>query len=71
MISDIKTLRTLGSQIGTGKGAALMAQFGPYAKAIGVDLNGLDEVQAYEAIISQEWRRHCGYRERAHSLTLN
>jgi hypothetical protein len=53
MISDIETLRTLGAQIGTGKGAALMAQFGPYANAIGVDLKGLDEVQAYEAIISR------------------
>jgi hypothetical protein len=53
LISDIETLRTLGAQIGTGKGAALMAQFGPYANAIGVDLKGLDEVQAYEAIISR------------------
>lgn len=53
MISDIETLRTLGAQVGTGKGASLLAQFGPYAKAIGVDLNGLDEVQAYEAIISR------------------
>jgi len=53
MVSDIETLRTLGAQVGTGKGAALMAQFGPYAKAIGVDLNGLDEVQAYEAIVNR------------------
>jgi hypothetical protein len=53
MISDIETLRTLGSQIGTGKGAALMAQLGPYANAIGVDLKGLDEVQAYDSIVNR------------------
>ena len=32
MISDVETLRTLGAQIGTGKGAALLAQFGPVCK---------------------------------------
>ena len=53
MISDLDTLRTLGAQIGTGKGAQVTAALGPYAQALGVDVKGLDEIQAYEAIVNR------------------
>ncbi len=53
MLSDIDTLRTLGAQIGTGKGAQVKAALGPYAQSLGVDIKGLEEIQAYEAIVNR------------------
>jgi len=53
MVSDIDTLRTLGSQIDVGKGAEAKAKFGPYAESLGIKVDGLSEIQAYEAIVNR------------------
>jgi hypothetical protein len=53
MLSDLETLRTLSAQINTGKGAQVMAMLGPYAQALGVNVTGLNEMQAFEAITSR------------------
>lgn len=53
MLGDVQQLADLGSQIGTGKGAQVMAAIGPYAQAMGVDMKGLGEAQAYQAVIDR------------------
>jgi hypothetical protein len=53
MLSDLDTLRTLGAQIGTGKEAQIKAALGPYAEMFGVPIDGLGEIQAYEAIVNR------------------
>jgi hypothetical protein len=53
MASNVNMLRELGSQINTGKGAEIMAALGPYAEQFGVDIAGLGEAQAYQAIVAR------------------
>lgn len=53
MMSDMSTLLDLGKNIGTGKGAQLAATLGPYAEAAGINVNGLPDIQAYEAIVNR------------------
>lgn len=53
LIGDINALAALAPQVGTGKGAEIMQAIGPYAEAFGVDIQGLDEGQAYKAIIDR------------------
>lgn len=53
MISDIATLQTLGKSIGTGKEAEIKAALGPYAEALGLKIDKLGEIQAYEAIVNR------------------
>lgn len=53
MLSDVKTLTTLGALIGTGKEAEVKAKLGPYAEALGVPIDKLGEIQAYEAIVNR------------------
>lgn len=53
MVSDIETLTELGKSIGTGKGAEAKAKFGPYAEALGIKIDGLSDIQAYEAIVNR------------------
>lgn len=53
LIGDINALAALAPQVGTGKGAEIMQAIGPYAEAFGVDIAGLDEGQAYKAIIDR------------------
>jgi spore germination cell wall hydrolase CwlJ-like protein len=53
MISDVQTLTELGKQIGTGKEAQVKAALGPYADAIGVKIDGLNEIQAFESIVAR------------------
>ena len=50
MIAQVQRLRDLGTQIGTGKGAEITAALGPFAESIGIDIEGLDEMQAYQAV---------------------
>lgn len=52
-VADIQTLRDLGQQIGTGKQAEIIAALGPYADALGMNITGLGEMQAYEAIAAK------------------
>lgn len=53
MMSDMSTLLDLGKGIGTGKGAQLKAVLGPYATAAGINVEGLSDIQAYEAIVNR------------------
>ena len=53
MMSDMNTLLDLGKGIGTGKGAQLKAVLGPYAQAAGISVDGLSDIQAYEAIVNR------------------
>jgi hypothetical protein len=53
MISDVQTLTELGKTIGTGKGAEAKAALGPYAEALGIKIEGLNEIQAFEAIVNR------------------
>ena len=53
MVSDIDTLTELGKGIGTGKGAELKGKIGPYAEALGIKIEGLSDIQAYEAIVNR------------------
>ncbi len=52
-MADMQQLIDLGAQIGTGKGAQIMATIGPYAQALGIDIKNMNEIQAYEAITSR------------------
>jgi hypothetical protein len=53
MISDVQTLKALGDNIQTGKLAEAKAAIGPYAQALGIDVKGLSEIQAFEAIVNR------------------
>ena len=53
MIANVQTLRDIGSRITTGKNAQITAALGPYAEMVGIKIDGLDDIQAYEAIISK------------------
>lgn len=53
MISDVQTLNELGKNIQTGKLAEAKAAIGPYAQALGIDVKGLSEIQAFEAIVNR------------------
>ncbi len=53
MLSDLRALKDLAPHIGTGKGAQITAALGPYAQALGVDISGLGEAQAYDAIVAR------------------
>lgn len=50
---DLMTLADLGKQINTGKSAQIMAALGPYAEALGANIEGLDEAQAFNAIVAR------------------
>lgn len=52
-MADMQQLLDLGSQIGTGKGAQFIAAVGPWAQTLGVNIDGLSDIQAYEAITSR------------------
>lgn len=53
MISDISALAELGSQIETGKGAEITSALGPWAEQFGVNIEGLGENQAFNAIVAR------------------
>lgn len=53
MVSDIDALREIGSRITTGKTAEIQSAIGPYAEALGIKIDGLDDMQAYKAITSK------------------
>ena len=53
MVSDIATLTDLGKNIGTGKSAEFKAAIGPYAESIGIKIDKLDDIQAYEAVVNR------------------
>lgn len=53
LISDINNLREIGSRITTGKTAQITAALGPYAEAMGLKIDSLSDLQAYEAITAR------------------
>lgn len=53
MMSDMQQLADLGKQVKTGKGAQVLLALGPYAESLGIDVKGLNEVQAYSKIIDR------------------
>lgn len=53
MMGDINTLAAIGSQINTGKTAEVMNVLGPYAEALGVEIAGLGEGQAFQSIVDR------------------
>lgn len=53
MMGDLQALTAIGSQINTGKTAEIMNTLGPYAQAAGINIEGLGEGQAYQAIIDR------------------
>jgi hypothetical protein len=53
MVSDITTLTDLGKNIGTGKSAEFKAAIGPYAEPLGLKIEGLSDIQAYEAVVNR------------------
>lgn len=52
-MGDMQALAALSAQLDTGKGAEIINTLGPYAQALGVDIGGLGEGQAYQAIIDR------------------
>lgn len=53
LIGQLQQLSDLSKSIGTGKGAQFMAAVGPYAQALGISVKGLDQTQAFNAIVDR------------------
>lgn len=53
MIGQLQQLSDLSHSIGTGKGAQFATMVGPYAQALGLNVKGLDERQAFNAIVDR------------------
>ena len=53
LLSDVRTLGELGKNIGTGKNAEFRATIGPYAEMLGIKIDALDDIQAFEAITNR------------------
>jgi muramidase (phage lysozyme) len=53
-MGDIGTMREISRRVGSvGSTADLKAAIGPYAEAVGVNLDGLSDIQAFEAVIQR------------------
>jgi hypothetical protein len=53
MIADLESLREIGSRIGTGKIGEVKAALGPYAEALGIKIDQLGDLQAFNAITAK------------------
>jgi hypothetical protein len=53
MQSDVSMLRDLGEKIKTGKLAEFKAVIGPYADVLGIKVDNLSEIQAFEAVVNR------------------
>jgi hypothetical protein len=51
--ADLQTLRDLRSGFETGKVAEIKTALGPYAEALGVKIDNLGDMQAYDAIVAK------------------
>lgn len=53
--ADVNALREIGARIpgGTGKTPEIIAALGPYAEAMGIKVDGLGDMQAFEAIVNK------------------
>jgi hypothetical protein len=53
-MGDITTMRDISRRVGSvGSTADLKAAIGPYAEAFGVNIDGLPDIQAFEAVIQR------------------
>jgi hypothetical protein len=52
-VGDLQMLAQLGTQLETGPAAVLMEQLGPFAQALGIEVEGLGPAQAYASIVSR------------------
>lgn len=52
-MGDVQLLADLGSQITTGRGAQAMLTLGPIAESLGIDIKGLGEAQAFDAVVNR------------------
>jgi len=52
-LGDIQQLRDLGTLFNTGKEAEVKAMLGPWAEYVGIDIAGLGEMQAFDAIAAR------------------
>jgi hypothetical protein len=52
-ISQVRIVADLGKTVGTGKWAQAWNAAGPYIEAMGIDVSGLGESQAYQAITNK------------------
>jgi hypothetical protein len=51
---DISTMRDISRRIGTqGAGANIKEAIGPYAEALGINIDGLPDIQAYSQVIQR------------------
>lgn len=53
LIADINNLREIGGRLQTGKTTEIKGALGPYVEALGIKVDGLDDIQAYNAIVSR------------------
>lgn len=51
--ADLQILQDIGSNLQTGKTAEVMNALGPYAEALGIKIEGLPEMQAFDAIVNK------------------
>lgn len=51
--ADFSALKDISQRITTGKWAEFKSMIGPYAGALGVDIKGLGDLQAYEAVVAK------------------
>ncbi|WP_276118284.1 hypothetical protein [Pararhizobium qamdonense] len=52
LTNNVGRMAELSKNIGTGKWAEIKKTVGPWAQAVGVDVVGMDEIQAFEAMVS-------------------
>lgn len=52
-LGDLNALSDIGTRLQTGKQAEITGALGPYIKALGIDVKGLDDIQAFDAIQSR------------------
>jgi uncharacterized protein YcbK (DUF882 family) len=53
LIGQLRQLSDLSRVIGTGKGAQVKLALGPYAQAMGIEIDGLGEMESFRAITSR------------------
>lgn len=51
--SDLNSLKDIAGRVSTGKTAEIEASLGPYAQALGIDISGLGDLQAYQSIVDK------------------
>jgi hypothetical protein len=53
LMGDLQTLAQIAGQVETGLGAQVTAALGPLAQELGVDVQGLGELQAFQSIVDR------------------